>query len=437
MDSIWTNTAQPPSLPTARRRNVKTDVLIIGGGMAGILCAQRLRRAGVNCLLVEADCIGGGVTQNTTAKITLQHGLIYDTMVQRFGVSLARLYLEAQRDALEAFRTTCSRVDCDYEEKDSYVYATDAEGKARLRREAAVLQQLGCRATLTERIPLPLPVTGAVCVKGQAQFHPLKFLYAMAVDLPIWEHTRVIELTPDGALTNRGMISAHTTIVATHFPFLNKHGSYFLKLYQSRSYALALDNVPYCEGMYVDESDKGLSFRWYNGLLLLGGGGHRTGKTGGGWRALESFAAKHYPRARTVARWATQDCMTLDGIPYIGQYSKRTPNLYVATGFNKWGMTASMVAANLLCDLVQGKANPYAAVFSPSRSIMRPQLALNALESVKGLLTPTVPRCPHLGCALKYNKQEHSWDCACHGSRFDEKGRLLDNPATRNKKSPD
>lgn len=186
--------------------------------------------------------------------------------------------------------------------------------------------------------------------------------------------------------------------------------------------------------MYLDAAENGLSFRHHGSTLLLGGGGHRTGKPGGGWRELEEKAKEYYPGAKIIRQWAAQDCMTLDGIPYIGRYSKNTPNVYVATGFNKWGMTSSMVSAGILSDLVQRKPNPYAAVFSPCRSILHKQLGLNLLESTKNLLTPTVPRCPHLGCALKWNPQEHSWDCPCHGSRFAEDGQLLDNPATGNLK---
>ena len=182
--------------------------------------------------------------------------------------------------------------------------------------------------------------------------------------------------------------------------------------------------------MYLDEAENGLSFRSHNGRLILGGGGHRTGKQGGSWQELEAFAAAHYPDANITHRWATQDCMTLDGMPYIGQYSANTPNLYVATGFNKWGMTGSMASALLLTDLILGKPNPYAGLFSPSRSMLHPQLGINMLESAKNLLTPTAPRCPHLGCALKWNPQEHSWDCPCHGSRFTAEGELIDNPAT-------
>ena len=196
---------------------------------------------------------------------------------------------------------------------------------------------------------------------------------------------------------------------------------------------IALENAPDVGGMYVDEAKTGLSFRNAGDLLLLGGGSHRTGKKGGGWAELSDFARRHFPNARPVARWATQDCMSLDGIPYIGRYSKRTPDLYAATGYNKWGMTSAMAAASLLTDLLRGRPNPYAALFSPSRSVLHPQLAVNAAESVLGLLTPTVPRCPHMGCALKYNKAEHTWDCPCHGSRFEEDGTLIDNPATDDK----
>ncbi len=409
-----------------------TDVLIVGGGIAGILCAYTLKRAGVDCMLVEANEVFGGITKNTTAKITLGHGLIYDKMIRRFGAEKARLYAEAQIKAGEKYAELCARIDCDYERRDSYVYSLKSREK--IEKEIHSLHRLGIKADFSSARELPLKVAGAVRVKNQAQFHPLSFLYAIARGLSIYEHTKVLELMPHKAITNRGEIAYQKLIVATHFPILNKHGLYPLKLYQHRSYVSALKGTRGVKGMYVDESDTGLSFRSYGDLLLLGGGGHRTGKKGGCWQELEAFAKRHYPNAELVGRWATQDCMTLDDIPYIGQYANSTPDVFVATGFNKWGMTNAMVAANILSDLVQGRQNPYAAVFSPSRSVLRPQLAVNAFESVIGLLTPTAPRCPHLGCALKYNRAEHSWDCPCHGSRFSERGELIDNPATDDRK---
>lgn len=264
----------------------------------------------------------------------------------------------------------------------------------------------------------------------QAQFHPLKFIRAVSENLNIFEQTRVIEIDGNTARTCHAKITAEKIIVATHFPFLNTHGSYFLKLYQQRSYVIAYKAAPDLDGMYIEDRKNGLSFRNHKDLLLIGGGGHRTGKSGGNWKEISALASSFYPTSTEYCRWATQDCMSLDGIPYIGNYSKNTPNLYVASGFNKWGMTSSLVAAMLLTDLITGKGNPYADVFSPSRSILRPQLAINASESSLNLIKPTVPRCPHMGCALKWNHHEHSWDCPCHGSRFDKEGELLNNPAT-------
>ena len=427
MGSLWEQTWEKPNFP-AQDGDLSTDVLIIGGGMAGILCAYRLHCAGVPYVLAEAETICGGITKNTTAKLTSQHGLIYDKLISRFGIQRAKQYLAANQAALQAYRTLCRDMDCGFEEKAAYVYALDDRRK--LQREVNALEKLGVPAEFTDELPLPFPVAGAVKFPNQAQFHPLKFVSGLAKGLRVYEHTRVRELIGTTAVTNHGRIRAKKVIVATHFPFLNKHGSYFLKLYQHRSYVIALQGAPDVDGMYVDASRTGLSFRNCQNLLLLGGGGHRTGKKGGGWRELRDFARRHYPQAEEQYRWAAQDCMSLDGVPYIGPYSASTPDLYVAAGFNKWGMTSSMVSAMLLSDLVQGKNSPYGEVFSPSRSILRPQLAVNGFEAVSSLLTPTVRRCPHLGCALKWNPVEHTWDCPCHGSRFTEDGKRLDGPAT-------
>lgn len=429
MNSIWTQTSELPEFPSLEG-DTHTDVLVIGGGIAGILCAYQLSSVGVDCILVEANCIGGGITKNTTAKITSQHGLIYSKLVREFGTETARLYLNANQAALNRFKELCSEIDCDFEEKDAFVYSRD--NRQKIEREVSQLNKLGFAASFETELPLPFPVAGAIRFPKQAQFHPLRFLSAIAKDLKIYENTKVPELMPGKAVTTGGTISARKIIIATHFPILNKHGGYFIKLYQQRSYVLALDGAPDLNGMYIDEKEKGLSFRNYDGRLLLGGCGHRTGKRGG-WHELEAFAQSFYPNARITARWATQDCMSLDGMPYIGHYAKNVDDLYVATGFNKWGMTSAMISASLLTDMVLGKSNEYAKIFSPLRRIIRPQLAINGIETVIGLLTPTVPRCPHMGCALKYNAAEHSWDCPCHGSRFDENGELIDNPATDDK----
>lgn len=425
MKSLW-DAFPMPSFPSLSGE-IHTDVLVIGGGMAGLLCAHRLQNAGISCVVAEANRIAGGVTSNTTAKLTSQHGLIYQKLVRKYGLDAASTYLRENEDSLREFAGLCRGIDCEYTEESHGVYSL--RSRKRLEEELSVLQELGFPAVFAEEAPLPFPNLGAVIFPGQARFHPRKFLAAIASGLTVYENTPVTKLTKKGAITPYGIIHAEKIIVATHFPFLNCHGSYFMKLYQQRSYVLALENAA-CDGMFLDEQENGLSFRSHGDYLLLGGCGHRTGKQGGGWQSLEAVAREYYPNCQITHRWATQDCMTLDGIPYIGQYSALTPNLYVATGFNKWGMTGSMTAARLLTDLLLGKEHPGSQLFSPSRSMLHPQLAVNLLESTVNLLTPTVPRCPHLGCALKWNPQERSWDCPCHGSRFSEEGLLIDNPAT-------
>lgn len=427
MLSVWKDNSKLPEFEKLRG-DLNTDVLIIGGGMAGILCAYMLEKAGVDYALVEAETICSGITGNTTAKITSQHGLIYDKLVREFSVEEARMYLSANEAALEKYRELCADIDCGFEIKDSYVYSLSDRNK--LEKEMTALGKIGYPAELVENLPLPVRTVGAVKFNAQAQFDPLRFVSAIAKGLSIYEHTKVLELIGTKARTADGEINAEKVVVTTHFPFINKHGSYFLKMYQHRSYVIALENAQDVGGMYVDEDKKGMSFRNYGGLLLLGGGGHRTGKQGGGWVELESFAARNYPQAVEKYLWAAQDCMTLDGMPYIGYYSKNTPELLVAAGFNKWGMTSAMMSASILTDMLLGRKNEYARLFSPSRSILRPQLAANGLEAVVNLLTPSKKRCPHLGCALKWNSQERTWDCPCHGSRFTEDGKLIDNPAT-------
>lgn len=475
--SIWKMTEKLPRF-VPLSENVKTDVLIIGGGIAGILCAYFLQERGVDYMLVERDTICSGTTGNTTAKITAQHGLVYGKLIRTVGISRARQYLEANEEAVGKYYKLCEGLDCDFEEKENYVYS--AGNRAVLEAEARAIERLGGKALFSEAKELPVKTAGAVGLARQAQFHPLKFIRAIAGGLNIYEHTFVKGFIGKIAVTQRNRIAFQRLVVTTHFPMDNKHGFYFMKLYQHRSYVLALEGVEgpragerqdavgraektgsggrqakkqqdvsgkvekterdglrgavsadgkVLAGMYVDEAKTGLSFRGCRDILLLGGGGHRTGNDGGAWQELRKFARRHYPQAREVAHWAAQDCMTLDGIPYIGKYARNMADCYVATGFNKWGMTSAMAGAMLLADMLTGRKNPYADVFDPSRGVLYPQLFVNMSTTLGNFLIPSKKRCPHLGCVLKWNKAEHSWDCPCHGSRFGEDGRLLDNPA--------
>lgn len=427
MESIWQLERRQVRYP-ALKGNKRTQVLVIGGGMAGILCAKKLQEAGKDVILAEAGRIGTGITARTTAVLTAQHDFLYQDMIQRFDEKTARAYLHANLDAVKAFRKLSQKIPCDFEDKPSVQFT--AQEPERLRKEVEVVNRLGFAARLIEA-PFPIDAAAAVEYPGMAQFHPLKFLSGAAQDLEIYEGSRVLRLDGTTAQLENGTVQAQQVVVATHFPFINRRGWYFMKLYQSRSYVVAFENAP-DPGVTVAELEgQGIYMRRYGDLLLLGGGDHRTGKKGGGFEFLRDYAQTHFPRAREKYAWANQDCMSLDGLPYVGAYSPNMPGIYVATGFNAWGMTNSMVAAQVITDQLQGRENALSQVLRPDRSVLHKQLFCNIGATLADFAIPTVKRCPHLGCALRWNPTEHSWDCPCHGSRFTEDGKLLDTPAQK------
>lgn len=435
MSTIWTNHSNLPEFPKLEK-DLRTSVLIIGGGMTGLLCAYFLQQAGVDYCLLEKNTICSGITAGTTAKITSQHGLIYSRLLNWEGMEKAQEYFRANEAAVKRFKDIGWMIDCGMKEEDAYVYAT--ENTVKLEKELRALERIRAGAgnvrlpqpELVGALNLPIDTVGAIRFPGQAQFHPLQFAETIAQNLRIYEHSGVREMTEYFALTEHGSVAAEKIIVATHFPFINTKGSYFLKMYQQRAYVLALANAPLVTGMYIDENKRGISFREAEGLLLVGGESHRTGKCENGMERLKERVKQFAPESAIVAEWGNQDCMSLDGMPYIGRYSSSTPDLFVATGYNKWGMTGSMLAAMILSDLVQEKENEFAEIFSPSRNIVKPQLAVNIFEAMRGILIPKGSRrCTHMGCTLQWNRGDGTWECPCHGSRFDECGELLDNPA--------
>ena len=474
MKSVWSESCKFRKRE-ALNKDIKTDVLVIGAGIAGILTAYMLKQKGRDVVLIDAAEIASGNTKNTTAKITSQHDLIYSKLITEFGEEKARQYAKANELAIKKYKEIIEdkRIECDFEEKPAYVYSLNEVDV--LKEEAKVAKNLGIDAEFVQEVNLPFKIKGAVKFNNQAQFNPLKFLKGISNELVIYENTRALEIKENLVVTSGGNITANNIVVATHYPIMNAPGYYFMKMHQERSYVLALENTSEIDGMYIDLNKEGYSFRTYNNLLLLGGISHRTGENeeGGSYDELRKVAKRLYPKAKEKYYWSAQDCMTIDGIPYIGRYSSETPNIYVATGFNKWGMTSSMVSAMIISDMILEKENDFSEIFSPRRfdlSLSINNIANDLIETAKNFIAQKVyfpnseiehiknghggiieyngekvgvyknkegkeffvsTKCTHLGCQLSWNADELTWDCPCHGSRFDYKGRLIGSPATK------
>lgn len=440
--TIWTQSTSIPSrnhLPGS----LSADVAIIGAGLAGVLTAYYLSQAGKQVIVLEADRIGSGQTEGTTAKITSQHGLIYQKIQKYMGIRHARLYASANQKAILEYQRliTARSIFCDFKKCSACLYSLkDAHI---LRQESKAAMESGIHSQFSVDTELPFPVKGAIYYSNQAQFHPLKFLESVSSLLTIYEKTPVLTVKQaknhQVLSTPHGDVSARDVVFACHYPFPLIPGFFFLKMYQQRSYILALSHAARLEHMYLGIEKEGLSFRSVGDTLLLGGFGHRTGKPSPHpYKSLAHAAGRFYPHTRISGHWSAQDCITLDHLPLIGRFSPRTPHWYVATGFQKWGMTTSMVAAHLLTNSICGHSSIYEPLFTPARFHLRAsaaELAAHSIESGKGLLlglTAKDRRCPHMGCKLTWNPEERTWECPCHGSCFDAQGTLKTGPAQKN-----
>lgn len=476
MESLWEKTVNIEKRQ-ALDRNISTDVAIVGGGMAGLLTGFMLKERGINAVIFEADRISSGQTKNTTAKITAQHGLIYNKLVKSFGFDKAQKYFIANNSAIDSYEKIIKEknIDCDFKRLPACIYS--CKDYYRLADEYKILQSLGADVEFADALELPFKIKSAVVLQNQAQFNPLKFIREISRELNIYENTKVRTVENKRIITDKGfVVKARRIVIATHYPIINFKGFYFLRMYQQRSLVTALKNAPELNGMYLGIDKNGYSLRSSGNYLLFGGQSYRTGenKEKGSYDMLLKKARLYFPKSDVLCSWYAQDCKTLDSIPYIGKYSEKTPNVYVATGFNKWGMTSSMVSAKILSDMISSAKNQYAKVFSPQRFNIKasakttvnigyhackslgkqyfhiPQKTVDDIpkgtakivefcgkkagvyKNENGDIFAVTVKCPHVHCQLEWNPDELTWECPCHGSTFDYKGNLISSPAVDN-----
>jgi glycine/D-amino acid oxidase-like deaminating enzyme/nitrite reductase/ring-hydroxylating ferredoxin subunit len=492
--SLWIATTPETKFP-ALTGDLSVDVAVIGGGIAGIATAYLLKQAGATVAVLEAGRVVESVTGNTTAKIASLHGLVYDHLISQFGEEKARIYGEAQESAKEKIASLVEQlgIDCDFRRAPAYTYTLDEQEAEQIAKEVDAAQRLGLPAFYTEETDLPFKVRAAIRFDNQAQFHPRKYLLALAEKIPgngsyVFEQSRVLDVedaAPCLVKTEHATIRARSVVVATHFPYPDPN-IYFAAMYPTRSYVLGCRlNGPVPQGMYVSTGTPHNSIRnnpYEAGeIVMLGGEHHKTGQGGDTrerYQRLEKWARANFDIASVEFRWSTQDNNTVDRVPYIGKLSSGSEHLYVATGFAGWGMTNSHVAAQLLTDMILGRDNPWAELFDPSRfkpvtsardfirenanvaqEFMSDRIStprLNDLDELPagggavvewkgervavykddaGKVFSCSAVCTHMGCIVHWNSAEKSWDCPCHGSRFNYDGKVVQGPANRDLES--
>jgi glycine/D-amino acid oxidase-like deaminating enzyme/nitrite reductase/ring-hydroxylating ferredoxin subunit len=489
--SVWIETGPDQPQLSRLEQDLRADVAVLGGGIVGLTTALLLAESGVSVVLLEANQVARGVSGHTTAKVSSQHGLIYDQLRSNFGAEGARTYGQANEAALAwiAERIARDKLDCDFRRQASYAYVTSSDKRSQVQDEAEAAREVGLPATFVEDTPLPYDVEAAVRFDDQAELHARKYLLALAERLRasdqcrIFENSHAVEVDTDEhcvVKTPGGRVTADQVVVATHYPFLDRSLA-FARVHPQRSYALACrivgDPPP---GMHISGDSPTRSIRAVplddgEELLLVGGEGHKVG-TGGDteerYRRLEEFAREHWTVVSVDYRWSSQDNVTIDHLPYVGPLTPRADRVFMATGFAKWGMTNGTAAAMMLSDRLLGHENPYAPLFDPNRfkplasatTLIKEnaQVGLRfvgdritkrgtrsihdlepgegdivSLEGEKvaayrdedGELVAVSTRCTHLGCQVNWNRAEKSWDCPCHGSRFAPDGAVLQGPA--------
>ncbi|WP_044896236.1 FAD-dependent oxidoreductase [Bacillus alveayuensis] len=490
LEPIWREDVTLPSFPKLST-DLHVDVAIVGAGITGITTACLLKKEGFQVAIIDASTILNGITGHTTAKVTTQHGLIYHELIQHFGEEKAKIYFNANQEGSKWIKSVIKRenIECNWTEEDAYIYTNTLSSVQKLQNEMKAYEKLIINGEYVSEIPLNVPHIGAIVMKNQAHFHPLKYLEKlveklMDQDTQIYENTVAVDIeegqkvkvkTRDG-----NTITSNYLVIASHFPFYWK-GLYFARMYAERAYIVAAKTKrEYPGGMYItaEEPTRSLRSVHFNGekVVLFIGENHKTGQgvpTHQHYENLESFANETYGIKTYLYRWSAQDLITTDKLPYIGPVTSERENIFIATGYRKWGMTNGTAAAHLIKDLILQRPNPYKEVVTPARfhtdpdfkkfistnidvatHLLKGKLEIpnktiddvqkgegaviqfegerkGAYKDEEGKIHVVDTTCTHLKCELEWNSGDRTWDCPCHGSRFSCKGDVIEGPAER------
>lgn len=491
VESYWISTTQQTNYPSLDQ-NIKTDILIVGGGITGLTNAFLLRKEGLDVVVIDSSRIAYSTSGHTTAKITSLHGLKYTKLVEQLGPTGAQKYADINENAIKLIEDIINdnKISCDFSRQPSFVYTQEDKYVQKIEDEVKTAESLGLPASFETSLLLPFEIKGAVCFHNQAQFHPRKYLLQLA-DLfvknggHIFENTTALDIHEDRecktSTRNGFSILSSKVIIASHFPFYDGGGFYSARMYAERSYGLAVKaDVKVPRGMYISYEEPIRSVRTHpcgdNGqVLIFSGEHHKTGKDeceNDHYKNLIKYAEETYSATEVLNRWSAQDYTVMNEIPYIGPITNKKLNILIATGYQKWGMTTGTVSAMIIKDILTKGYNEAEEVFRPSRyklidsaknfvkenldvvenlisgKIQHPpkefQLELGegkavtyngkragAYRDMEGNYFIIDTTCKHLGCEVHWNSAEKSWDCPCHASRYSFDGTVLEGPALK------